>query len=116
MLLHHAEDVVVAQRHALVLLLALDAWLVAAVQSVRHAIAAVHEDVARGVGRNVFRATMPGFEARLQFSGGRSRHRNRVVVAAVALRSACGSWTRERTDHWLAINLSPVAADHHFCL
>ena len=34
---------------------------------------------------------------------------------AVALGGTCGSWAWERTDHWLAINLASVAADHHFC-
>ena len=33
----------------------------------------------------------------------------------VALGGARGSWAWERTNHWLAIDLSPVAADHHFC-
>lgn len=35
---------------------------------------------------------------------------------AVALGGTRGSWAWERTDHWLAINLASVAADHHFCL
>ena len=73
----HNTKYVLAQRHTLVLLLALNALLVPSVQSVCHAVL-VHEDIA-GFWRDVFARIMshtalPGFKARLQFSSGRSRH------------------------------------------
>ena len=100
------------------LLLALNALLLPTVQSVRHAVL-VHEDIAAGFLRDVFtcivgaHATLPGFKARLQLSSGRPRHRDRVMMA-VALGGPGGSWAWERTNHWLAIYLAPVTADHHF--
>ena len=99
------------------LLLALNTLLVPAVQSICHAVL-VHEDIAgfwRGVFARIVHAALPGFKARLQFSSGRSCHRDRVVMT-VALGGTRGSWAWERTNHWLAIDLAPIAADHHFCL
>ena len=51
----------------------------------------------------------------MQLASGRSCHTDRIVVAIILI-GARGSWPRERTNHWLAIDLASIPPDHHFHL